>query len=147
MTDARLLLIILALPFLGSLGAAFLPTRGRNRAALLAGAVALAGLVLTVGFYPVLAHGETMRLVIPWLPSLGLDLTLRLNGFSWLFSVLILGIGGLVVFYARYYMSSDDPVSRFFAFLMAFMGSRSEENTSELQSLMRISYSVFSLKK
>src|SRR3546814_15860240 len=84
LTDARLLLIILALPFLGSLGAAFLPTRGRNRAALLAGAVALAGLVLTVGFYPVLAHGETMRLVIPWLPSLGLDLTLRLNGFSWL---------------------------------------------------------------
>src|SRR3546814_15386682 len=64
-----------------------------------------------------------MRLVIPWLPSLGLDLTLRLNGFSWLFSVLILGIGGLVVLYARYYMSSDDPVSRFFAFLMAFMGS------------------------
>src|SRR3546814_6935459 len=50
-------------------------------------------------------------------------LTLRLNGFSWLFSVLILGIGGLVVLYARYYMSSDDPVSRFFAFLMAFMGS------------------------
>ncbi len=123
MTDARLLLIILALPFLGSLGAAFLPTRGRNRAALLAGAVAVAGLVLVAGFYPVLAHGETMRLVIPWLPSLGLDLTLRLNGFSWLFSVLILGIGGLVVLYARYYMSSDDPVSRFFAFLMAFMGS------------------------
>src|SRR3546814_6743195 len=118
MTDARLLLIILALPFLGSLGAAFLPTRGRNRAALLAGAVALAGLVLTVGFYPVLAHGETMRLVIPWLPSLGLDLTLRLNGFSWLFSVLILGIGG-----------------------------RSEEHTSELQSLMCISYAVFCLKK
>src|SRR3546814_15819072 len=50
-------------------------------------------------------------------------LTLRLNGFSWLFSVLILGIGGVVVLYARYYMSSDDPVSRFFAFLMAFMGS------------------------
>src|SRR3546814_10808192 len=129
MTDARLLLIILALPFLGSLGAAFLPTRGRNRAALLAGAVALAGLVLTVGFYPVLAHGETMRLVIPWLPSLGLALTLRLNGFSWLFSVLILGIGGLVVLYARYYMS------------------RSEEHTSELQSIMRISYAVFCLKK
>src|SRR3546814_11205885 len=69
MTDARLLLIILALPFLGSLGAAFLPTRGRNRAALLAGAVALAGLVLTVGLYPVLAHGGTIRIVIPRPPS------------------------------------------------------------------------------
>src|SRR3546814_19861885 len=117
MTDARLLLIILALPFLGSLGAAFLPTRGRNRAALLAGAVALAGLVLTVGFYPVLAHGETMRLVIPWLPSPGLALTLRLNGLSWLFSVPILGIGGLVVLYARSSTSTDHPLSPSFPFL------------------------------
>jgi len=123
MTDARLLLIILALPFLGSLGAAFLPTRGRNKAAALAGIVTLAALLPTAAFYPTLAHGETMRLVIPWLSSLGLDLTVRLNGFSWLFSILILGIGALVVLYARYYMSPEDPVPRFFSFLLAFMGS------------------------
>src|SRR3546814_929569 len=34
-----------------------------------------------------------------------------------------------------------------FAFGMGGLGSRSEENTSELQSLMRISYAVFCLKK
>ena len=28
----------------------------------------------------------------------------------------------LVVLYARYYMSADDPVPRFFSFLLAFMG-------------------------
>jgi multicomponent K+:H+ antiporter subunit A len=123
MTDARLLLIILALPVLGSIGAAFLPTRGRNRAAGLAGIATLAALLPMAGLYPVLAHGETIRLVIPWLSSLGLDLTLRLNGLSWLFSILVLGIGALVVLYARYYMSAEDPVPRFFAFLLAFMGS------------------------
>src|SRR3546814_5959660 len=32
-------------------------------------------------------------------------------------------------------------------FLLAFAASRSEEHTSELQSLMRISYAVFCLKK
>src|SRR3546814_5005794 len=31
--------------------------------------------------------------------------------------------------------------------IAAFLGSRSEEHTSELQSLMRISYAVFCLKK
>jgi len=123
MTDARLLLIILALPFLGSLGAAFLPTRGRNAAAALAGTVTLASIVPLMAFYPALADGGTVRLAIPWLPSLGLDLTLRLSGFSWLFSMLILGIGVLVVLYARYYMSSEDPIPRFFAFLLAFMAS------------------------
>src|SRR3546814_10377146 len=34
-----------------------------------------------------------------------------------------------------------------YRFLVAFCAVRSEEHTSELQSLMRISYSVFCLKK
>ncbi|HTO39796.1 MAG TPA: proton-conducting transporter membrane subunit, partial [Rhizomicrobium sp.] len=123
MTDASLLPIVLALPFLGSLGAAFLPIRGRNAAAALAAAVTLASLVPILAFYPALANGGTVSLAIPWLPSLGLDLTFRLNGLSWLFCMLILGIGVLIVLYARYYMSAEDPVPRFFAFLLAFMGS------------------------
>ena len=46
-----------------------------------------------------------------------------MDGFAWLFSVLITGIGFLVVLYARYYLSPDDPVPRFFSFLLAFMGA------------------------
>jgi len=123
MFEARYLLVILALPFLGSLVSAFLPTRARTPAAVLAGGVALAACGLLIPFYPELAGGEIVRHTIPWLPSLDLDLTLRLSGFSWLFALLILGIGALVVLYARYYMSPDDPVPRFFSFLLAFMGS------------------------
>src|SRR5690606_39789692 len=40
-----------------------------------------------------------------------------------MFSILITGIGLLVVIYARYYMSPKDPVPRFFSFLLAFMGA------------------------
>ncbi|RYE43914.1 MAG: monovalent cation/H+ antiporter subunit A, partial [Hyphomicrobiales bacterium] len=123
MLEARYLLVILALPFLGSLVSAFLPVRARTLAAMLAGGVALAACGLLICFYPSLAEGHVVRHEIPWLPSLDLDLTLRLTGFSWLFSLLILGIGALVVLYARYYMSPDDPVPRFFSFLLAFMGS------------------------
>jgi multicomponent K+:H+ antiporter subunit A len=47
----------------------------------------------------------------------------RLAGLSWLFALLILGIGLLVILYSRYYMSPEDPVPRFFSFLLAFMGS------------------------
>ena len=60
---------------------------------------------------------------IEWLPSLGLDFSLRMDGFAWLFAMLVTGIGVLVVLYARYYMSPDDPVPRFFSFLLAFMGA------------------------
>src|SRR3546814_7563234 len=41
----------------------------------------------------------------------------------------------------------EKVTARFAARLVAVAGSRSEEHTSELQSLMRISYEVFCLKK
>ncbi|WP_065846072.1 monovalent cation/H+ antiporter subunit A [Sphingobium sp. Ndbn-10] len=123
MLEAQYLLVILALPFLGSLVSAFLPTGARTLAAALAGGATLVATGLLIRFYPSLAGGEIVRHATPWLPSLGLDFTLRLGGFTWLFSLLILGIGALVVLYARYYMSPEDPVPRFFSFLLAFMGS------------------------
>src|SRR5690606_2516076 len=46
-----------------------------------------------------------------------------MDGLAWLFSMLIVGIFLLIVVYARYYMSPEDPVPRFFSFLLAFMGS------------------------
>src|SRR3546814_8088260 len=41
----------------------------------------------------------------------------------------------------------QSAISRFVKFFFDFGNSRSEEHTSELQSLMRISYAVFCLKK
>ena len=118
-----LLAVLIILPFLGSLAAAVLPLRGRTASALLAGAVALVGLGITILSYPQMVAGGMLRRDIEWLPSLGLDIVLRMNGFSWLFSVMITGIGFLVVLYSRYYMSPKDPVPRFFSLLLAFMGA------------------------
>src|SRR5690606_17166941 len=118
-----ILWLMLALPFLGSLGAAFLPSTARNAAGVLAGLVALVGTGLAISLYPSVTDGAVVRGEIEWLPALGLNLLVRLDGISWLFSLLILAIGFLIVLYARYYMSPEDPVPRFFSFLLAFMGS------------------------
>ncbi|KPA87880.1 multisubunit potassium/proton antiporter [Pseudomonas asplenii] len=117
------LIVLLLLPFLGSCLAAVLPHNARNSESILAGVVALVGTVQMALFYPQIAHGGVIHQTVSWLPSLGLDLVLRLDGFAWLFSMLVLGIGTLVSLYARYYMSPDDPVPRFFAFFLAFMGA------------------------
>ena len=119
----RLLLIALILPFAGSIVAGFLPAGARNAAALLAGTIALIGTAILIAAYPALPGGGVLRYDIEWLPSLGLNLSVRLDGLSWLFGFLILAIGALVVLYARYYMSAEDPVPRFFSFFLAFMGS------------------------
>lgn len=117
------LIVLLLLPFIGSCLAALLPHNARNTESLLAGLVALVGTVQVALFYPQIAHGGVIREEFMWLPSLGLNFVLRMDGFAWLFSMLVLGIGTLVSLYARYYMSPDDPVPRFFAFFLAFMGA------------------------
>src|SRR5690554_6868387 len=100
-----------------------MPTNARNGEAWLAGGVALFGLLTTLFLYSQTGSGEAVRFHATWLPGYGLDFVLRMDGLAWLFSTLILGIGLLVVIYARYYMSPADPVPRFFSFLLAFMGS------------------------
>ncbi|HUP98658.1 MAG TPA: monovalent cation/H+ antiporter subunit A [Usitatibacter sp.] len=115
--------ILIALPFAGSVVAAMLPTHARTTAAIGAALVALAGFMLLVGMFPLVAQGGLVRESIAWMPSAGLELTLRLDGFSWMFAVLVTGIGFLVALYARYYMSPADPVPRFFSFFLAFMGA------------------------
>ncbi|MBX3612991.1 MAG: monovalent cation/H+ antiporter subunit A [Burkholderiaceae bacterium] len=117
------LLIPLLLPFAGSALAALLPSNARNREAWLAAAVALAGIVALAARYPEIAAGEVLRHEIEWLPGLGLAFVVRVDGFAWMFAMLVLVIGLLVVVYARYYMSPSDPVPRFFSFFLAFMGS------------------------
>ena len=117
------LIVLLLLPFTGSCLAALLPHNARNTESLLAGLVALVGTIQVALLYPQIAHGGVIREEFMWLPSLGLNFVLRMDGFAWLFSMLVLGIGTLVSLYARYYMSPDDPVPRFFAFFLAFMGA------------------------
>ncbi|MGB3847393.1 MAG: monovalent cation/H+ antiporter subunit A [Sphingopyxis sp.] len=123
MHDPQFLLAVLSLPFIGSMIAAALPQSARSWAATLAGSIAVAGVLLLVSYYPSVARGEVIRHEASWLPSLGLQFTLRLDGFTWLFALMVLAIGALVILYARYYMSPKDPVPRFFAFLQAFMGA------------------------
>lgn len=117
------LVFLVALPFVASVVAALLPSNARNRESTLAGLVALGCAIQAAWFFPTVASGHVIREQIEWLPALGLDLVFRLDGFAWLFCMLVLGIGTLVVLYARYYMSSSDPVPRFFSFFLAFMGS------------------------
>ena len=102
---------------------ALLPVRARNGAAALAGSSALAALVALAIRFPEVRSGGVSLQRIAWVPSLGLDLVLRLDGLTWLFGILVLGIGALVVLYARYYLSAADPVPRFYAFLLAFIAA------------------------
>ena len=117
------LVYLLLLPFAGSLVAALMPTHARNAAAAWAALVGAVALVWVAMLFPGLQQGNVLREEYRWIPSAGIDFAVRMDGFAWMFAMLVTGIGTLVALYARYYMSKNDPVPRFFSFFLAFMGA------------------------
>ena len=117
------LLFLLALPFIGSAVAAVLPTNARTTAATGAALVAFVALLQVLLLMPDIQNGKVIEETLRWVPSIGLNFSVRMDGFAWMFAVLVTGIGMLVALYARYYMSKEDPVPRFFSFFLAFMGA------------------------
>ena len=118
------LLPVLALaPFAAALLLALLENRRRRAAAWILASVVLAGLGLVVLTGPAIAAGEVLRWSVPWLEPLGLSFGFRMDGLAWMFSLLILGIGALVVLYAAWYLDEKEPAARFFMLLALFIGA------------------------
>ncbi|HMO06773.1 MAG TPA: monovalent cation/H+ antiporter subunit A [Paracoccaceae bacterium] len=117
------LALIAALPFLGALLPGLMIRAGRTACATAAGsatALALIGLLLHA---PAVFRGEVIQARFDWLPALGLNATFFLDGLGFLFAGLILGIGLLIILYARFYLSKSDPMGQFYSYLMLFQGA------------------------
>ncbi|HQZ32067.1 MAG TPA: proton-conducting transporter membrane subunit, partial [Arenimonas sp.] len=114
---------LLATPFVLAVLVALLGRDQRRAAAWLAAAAPVLGLLVLAALTPAVLEGTGVRSSTPWVPSLGLALSLRLDGLAWMFAGLVLAIGLLIVVYARYYLSEEDSMPRFFSFLLLFMGS------------------------
>jgi multicomponent K+:H+ antiporter subunit A len=117
------LLAVVGLPLVA---AAVLPFAGRLGARGLAwtsAAVTAAALALTARLAGPALAGGAARVALPWAPSLGLTVSLRLDGLALLFAVLILGIGLLVIAYARWYLGPRERHAKFYASLLLFMAA------------------------
>lgn len=95
-----------------------LPVR---RAAWLPGIFPAAVLGYLLFSLPAIRANRAISASLAWAPSLEVDLTFRLDGLSFLFSLLIVGIGLLVVLYASHYLEGHAQLGRFYAYLMLFM--------------------------
>ena len=108
-------------PFIAALAVALLPRQSRKAAALIAGATMVGVFGLSLAAWPQIATGEVLRVTWPWLERVPFGL--RMDGLAFAFVQLVGGIGALIVLYAHYYLSKDDPAPRFFASLLAFAGA------------------------
>ncbi|MBD3418456.1 hypothetical protein GF412_05770, partial [Candidatus Micrarchaeota archaeon] len=126
MADARIdrglmMFWIVILPFVAALPAVWAARRLGDHAGWLMAVIPLgiAGWLSTW----VASDQLPLQQAWAWVPGMGVELALRLDGLSLTFALLISFIGALVLIYAGGYMHGDDRAGRLMALLLIFMGA------------------------
>ncbi|MFD3448588.1 Na+/H+ antiporter subunit A [Microbacteriaceae bacterium 4G12] len=89
----------------------------------LAAVVPAIAFVHTIALGPEVLGGGEPRETLPWIPDLGIALDLRMDVLSWLLTLLVTGVGALVLLYCgRYFGRGEEGLGRFAAELLAFAG-------------------------
>lgn len=71
-----------------------------------------------------LGWGASHVFEVPWIPSLGINLSFLFDGLSTFFGLIVSGMGILITFYAKFYLTDKYKFqNRFYAYLMLFMAS------------------------
>lgn len=117
------LLLIVAAPFAVSPLVLLFARHGRNAVTLLGAFAGVCSFGTILFLAPAVLAGVVLHESFSWLPALGLEFHLRMDGLGLLFAGLVSGIGLLIILYARFYLSQQDAFARFFFFLLLFMGS------------------------
>ncbi len=103
-----------------------------RRAFLLLAAAPMSALAWALAHTPAVLDGRGPTQTLAWVPSLGLDLTFRLDTLSWLLVLMVGGIGAAVLVYSsRYFSSRSRDLGRFAAVLLGFAGAMFGLVTSE----------------
>ncbi|MFB6117538.1 hydrogen gas-evolving membrane-bound hydrogenase subunit E [Halosegnis sp.] len=119
------LLAALALPFVGAAVAPLVYRVVGERTAYFAAGVAAVTFLLLAGEYgaAVAADPAVSGLTYQWVPTLGISFTLYLDGLALLVGFLASGVGVLVFTYSGGYMHGEPGQAKYYATLLAFMGS------------------------
>jgi multicomponent K+:H+ antiporter subunit A len=96
---------------------------GRSACSGVTFTVSLAAFIGLLTNLPTVLAGEVVMARVDWMPNLGLNFTLMLDGLGFFFALLILGIGLLIIAYARQYLSRKDNMGEFFTYLLLFQGA------------------------
>ena len=115
------LLVIVFLPILLAWMPRVTERFGRNFSLVITLLPPLVATVLAFSYVPSVLRGETQEIILPWVPSLGLNFEFRVDALSLMFALLILCIGLLVIWYARFYLSKNDSIGKLYTLLLMFM--------------------------
>lgn len=67
--------------------------------------------------------GQFTEQSVAWMPQIGMNFDVYVDGLGLLFSLLITGIGSLVVLYSISYLSQSEQLGHFYCYLLMFMSA------------------------
>jgi len=113
---AAFAVIPLALPWLvGRIG---------SRAFFVAALLPVVAFVHAAMATPEVIAGRVPAESLPWIPQLGIDLSMRMDTLSWVLTLIVTGVGALVLLYCRWYFDGKTQgVGLFAAVLLGFAGA------------------------
>lgn len=78
--------------------------------------------IIFIQYLPKIVRGKTITSSYDWIPSFDVSFLTHLDGLGMIFSLIITGMGVLVVIYSIYYLSQEESLKHFYIYLLLFMG-------------------------
>jgi len=102
----------------------WLVSRIGARAFYVAAILPIAAFVHAAVLTPTVLAGDIPFETYAWIPPLGIDLSMRMDTLSWLMTLVVTGVGALVMIYCRWYFrGKKENLGQFAAVLLAFAGA------------------------
>ncbi|MDY0908062.1 Na+/H+ antiporter subunit A [Microbacterium sp. CFBP9034] len=102
----------------------WLVTRIGPRAFYVAALLSLGAFAYAAVLTPAVLAGDTPFETYDWIPALGIQLSMRMDTLAWLMTLIVTGVGALVMIYCRWYFrGKTEGLGQFSAVLLAFAGA------------------------
>lgn len=106
------------------LGLPWLVKRFGPRAFYVAALLPIVAFAQAAAMTPAVLAGDIPFESYDWIPALGIELSMRMNTLSWLMTLIVTGVGALVMIYCRWYFrGKSEGLGQFSAVLLAFAGA------------------------
>ena len=113
----------LASPFVAAAIAPVMKRRLGPLAGWLLALIPAFGFVIFLGIAGEVAKNGPTVASLQWVPTLGVELSIYMDGLSTLFALLITGIGTFIIIYSGGYLKGHPDQGRFYSFMFLFMGA------------------------
>jgi multicomponent Na+:H+ antiporter subunit A len=109
------LLALLLLHLTAGAAAPLLVRRLGSRAFLVLAVVPVVPVVWALTHTGAVRQGQVVVETVPWVPALGLELAFAMGTLQWVMTLIVSGIGALVLFYCTWYFDDEEPALGCFA--------------------------------